>query len=226
VPIDMTDIENDCMDFTKEIYTKQRSDIKMSDIFTPFPKMGRLNRDVVVTEKIDGTNASIYIDEAGTFKTGSRNRWITPEDDNYGFSRWAHEHKDELMKLGPGHHFGEWWGQGIQRKYGLTEKRFSLFNVSRWCEHNAEPKIIKINQKTKEPEYQICLPECVRVVPILWEGDFCNLIAEKVLYKLGLTGSIAAEGFTNPEGIVIFHTSNGVCYKMTFDDRHKSCLIA
>lgn len=31
--------------------------------FSPFPKVGRLSRDITITEKIDGTNASIYISE-------------------------------------------------------------------------------------------------------------------------------------------------------------------
>lgn len=102
--------------------------------FKEFPKIPRLSRDMVITEKLDGTNACIYIGEDGEFLTGSRTRWITPgkQTDNYGFSQWAHSHKDELLKLGPGLHFGEWWGSGIQRKYGLSEKRFSLFAVHRW----------------------------------------------------------------------------------------------
>lgn len=49
----------------------------------------------------------------------SRTRWITPEDDNYGFAKWANENKEELLKLGIGQHFGEWWGSGIQRGYNL-----------------------------------------------------------------------------------------------------------
>lgn len=83
----------------------------MSNVeFREFPKIARLNRECLITEKIDGTNASILITEDGQFLTGSRTRWITPQDDNYGFSKWAHDHRDELMQLGPGHHFGEWWG--------------------------------------------------------------------------------------------------------------------
>ena len=92
--------------------------------FKEFPKMARWSREVIITEKIDGSNASIYIGENDEFLTGSRTRWINPDDDNFGFSRWAHENKEELLKLGSGIHFGEWWGCGIQRKYGLSEKRF------------------------------------------------------------------------------------------------------
>ena len=46
--------------------------------FEAFDKIPRLKRGCVITEKIDGTNAQIYIPEA------------------------------ELRKLGPGRHFGEW----------------------------------------------------------------------------------------------------------------------
>ena len=92
--------------------------------FTEFPKIARLSRECTITEKIDGTNGSIYIGENGEFLIGSRTQWITPERDNHGFARWCMEHKEELFKLGIGHHFGEWWGSGIQRGYGLTEKRW------------------------------------------------------------------------------------------------------
>ena len=94
--------------------------------FIPFKKTARLTRECYVTEKLDGTNASIYITESGDMLVGSRNRWITPTNDNYGFAKWAERNREELMKLGPGHHFGEWWGNGIQRAYGLKEKKFSL----------------------------------------------------------------------------------------------------
>lgn len=183
--------------------------------FTPFPKIPRFNRQVIVTEKIDGTNASILITETGEFLTASRKRWITPDHDNYGFSRWAHEHKDALMQLGPGHHFGEWWGSGIQRGYGLTggDKRFSLFNVSRWCNHDDIPS-----------EGQTALPCCISVVPLLWSGLLMHLRIASVLDSLRTCGSAAAPGFTKPEGIVIFHTAGNCLFKMTLenDDTPKS----
>lgn len=168
------------------------------DNFIEFPKMARFSREVIVTEKIDGTNAQILITEDGGFFTGSRTRWITPENDNFGFSRWAHEHKDELMTLGFGRHFGEWWGYGIQRGYNLPkgEKRFSLFNVSRW---------------------ENDLPGCCHVVPILWRGTFDDFHVSEVMDSLKSTGSIASSGFMNPEGIVIFHTKGNLGFKKTFE---------
>ncbi len=166
--------------------------------FVEFQKIPRLTRECVITEKIDGTNACICIVEDATngdqFLTGSRSRWITPEDDNFGFSRWAHQHKDELLRLGYGTHYGEWWGQGIQRGYGLTEKRFSLFNVSRWGEER---------------------PSCCHIVPVLYRGMFDTGAASVALTTLHAGGSLAAPGFMKPEGIVIFHVAAKFLFKKT-----------
>jgi len=185
--------------------------------FTPFPKMARLQREVLITEKIDGTNAQVYITDDGEMLTGSRTRWITPEDDNFGFAAWARDHKDELMQLGPGHHFGEWWGRGIQRNYGLSERRFSLFNVSRWCLHDETPQPIP----TADPrivKMQEVLPRCCHLVPIMRRGINITTMAESALYELSQRGSIAAPGYKFPEGIVVFHVAGNVGFKMTLDN--------
>lgn len=174
--------------------------------FIEFPKIARLSREVVVTEKIDGTNAQIYIADDGQFLTGSRTRWIVPGDDNAGFSKWAHEHKDELMTLGPGQHFGEWWGSGIQRGYSLAkgEKRFSLFNTLRWV-MPGQPK----------GERQEVVPPCCHVVPELWRGVFDTTTIEDLLNNLKAGGSKASPGFMAPEGIVIFHVAAQTAFKKT-----------
>lgn len=179
-------------------------------VFEGFPKIPRYRRNIIITEKIDGTNAQIYIpkptDEALVSKTGqtfkflcgSRSRWIFPEADNYGFATWSYGNEEEILKLGPGHHFGEWWGQGIQRRYGLTEKRFSLFNVGRW--------------EGKE------LPTGISLVPQLYAGVASDEAINGVLIKLALEGSVAAPGFMLPEGIVIYHTAGKQLYKITVKD--------
>lgn len=178
--------------------------------------MARLSRQIVVTEKIDGTNASIYLGEDGEFLVGSRTRWITPDNDNHGFARWAYDHIEELLGMGPGHHFGEWWGSGIQRGYGLPkgEKRFSLFNVSRWCLHGEKPKVIP----TQDPSIsrtQDVLPACCGLVPVLYEGPFNSNHVEDTLMELNTGGSRCAPGFMKPEGVVVFHTAANTCFKKT-----------
>lgn len=180
--------------------------------FEPFPKIGRLSRECIITEKIDGTNAQIIITDEGRIAAGSRTRLITPEDDNYGFARWVQEHREELLQLGPGRHFGEWWGQKIQRAYGLTEKRFSLFNTTRWYDPRLGTSVSLALVANRFP-----VPACCHVVPELFRGLFSDRIVDNMIAKLRLYGSEAAPGFMRPEGVVAFHTATGVLFKKTLE---------
>lgn len=184
--------------------------------FQGFPKVARLSRECIITEKIDGTNASIRITEDGDFLVSSRTRWITRDVDNFGFASWCFEHQEELLRLGVGRHFGEWWGRGIQRDYGLTERRWSLFNVSRWCLAGEAPRRIPTGDPRIE-KYQDELPACVGLVPVLYRGLFITAACEEALDRLRLDGSHAAPGFMKPEGIVVYHTAAEVLFKKTLE---------
>jgi hypothetical protein len=171
--------------------------------FIAFPKVPRVTKNTItITEKIDGTNAAIQVTDEGII-TQSRNRIITPDHDNYGFSRWAHEHENALVEfLGPGVHFGEWWGLGIQRGYGMTRKTFSLFNTHRWSDTDA-------------------FPDGVAVVPVLRECEYSldDVGMAQVLLKMG--GSKAAPGYNNPEGVMVFFHAFGKYLKAPFDPNPK-----
>lgn len=174
--------------------------------FASFPKISRLNRDIIITEKIDGTNAQVHISEDGKVRAGSRNRWVTSENDNHGWAAWVKEHEEELRAgLGYGTHYGEWWGAGIQKgRYpGLQEKYFSLFNVSRWTDD--------------------VRPKCCLVVPTLAIGTFSQKLIDDAVNKLRTEGSVAAPGTFKPEGIVIYHCHSGQLFKVTLenDGKHK-----
>ena len=199
--------------------------------FVGFPKIARLSREVIITEKIDGTNGQIYIpkpdditepygikaSESSTpFLVGSRTRWITPDNDNHGFARWCYEHVEELLTLGPGRHYGEWWGSGINRGYGLKkgDKRFSLFNTIRWCVNGQEPQRIETGDPRIE-KYQDILPACCSLVPILYRGEFDTEWIECILERLEYYGSSAVKGFMSPEGIVVYHVAGNVAFKKT-----------
>ena len=191
--------------------------------FQKFPKMARLSRECIISEKIDGTNACILITEDGQILTGSRTRWITPADDNFGFARWCAEHREELMTLGVGRHFGEWWGVGIQRGYGGHPKTFSLFDTVRWCKFGEQPQRIPTGDPRQE-KWQDMLPECCSLVPVLYRGPFETDVCESTLTRLQESGSHAAPGYMNPEGIVVFHTAAGIAFKKTIhgDEKGKS----
>lgn len=215
--------------------------------FESFGKIPRLYRDIVVTEKIDGSNGAVGIKkfpfgwhvggidpETGIdhdmpanavmvfgpnntdYDNGgcglpdseylvwaqSRKRVITPEADNFGFARWVYNNRATLIDdLGPGLHFGEWWGNGIQRGYGLPngDKRFSLFNVKRW-------------------EGRWFTTPSLEVVPVVERGEFSTVLVKGALMKLKWNGSFAAPGYLKPEGVVIFHPASNQLFKATIDN--------
>ena len=168
----------------------------MSD-FVAWPKTPRwTNEHIIITEKIDGTNAQIYIHEdLSTIEVGSRNRWITPEDDNFGFARWVYENKEAVLTLGRGRHYGEWWGLGIQRGYNQERKRFSLFNTERPREN---------------------LPEGMDVVPVLYRGPYTEAAIQAACDQIK-ESSVAVPGYTNAEGICIYMRSTKQVYKIPFN---------
>jgi len=214
--------------------------------FTPFPKVPRWSREVVITEKIDGTNASVHIeredpdwlmlnpDKPGdvvarafvvgdvfNIRAGSRKRWLQPEGvgpkgcDNFGFAAWVRDNVDELVHLGPGHHFGEWWGRGIQRGYDQTEKHFSLFNTHRWADNRHRNQV-------ELKEGQAWAPSVCRVVPILngpmpWGVPVHDVLIDVTMARLKDHGSVAAPEYMTPAGIMIFHTAARPIFKKTFE---------
>lgn len=175
--------------------------------FLAWPKIARLNREVIITEKIDGTNAAIGILEDGRVYAQSRKRIITPEADNFGFAAWVYENSEELAaQLGPGLHFGEWWGSGIQRGYGLPkgEKRFSLFNALRWTAH-------------EDIEFQCFEAPLCYVVPIVETSNGFDMV-DHAVERLRRHGSIAGVGFDNPEGVVAYHKHSNTSFKVTIEN--------
>lgn len=186
--------------------------------FKAFEKINRLNNvGMQITQKIHGTNAQVMIYEVleqngfqpdghsyvqvdgKTFfiRAGSRTRWIYPGDDNYGFAAFVDQHKEEFIrKLGPGQHFGEWAGLGINSGEGLDKKVFVLFDF--W----------------KYPPERELPPGCV-VVPVLYQGPFDLAKIEEVMADLKANGSKLAPGFMRPEGIVI--TTMGHRLKKVFE---------
>lgn len=190
--------------------------------FQEFPKIPRLRRELCVTEKIDGTNAAVAwhpFDATGSsdnliathvlhdqhgvhlghygLYAQSRKQFITPQKDNYGFAGWVSRNAEELTKLGPGIHYGEWWGNGIQRRYDVPEKRFSLFNVMRWNPQNPPPA-------------------CCHVVPILGRDARDNVIQD-ALDDLRTNGSRAAPGFMKPEGVIVWHSAARSYFKVLLE---------
>lgn len=175
--------------------------------FQKFPKIPRINGKCMITEKIDGTNAQIVFNENGDMIVGSKNRVITPNNDNFNFAEWAYTYKTFLFEfLGQGRWYGEWAGQGIQRNYGLDHKRFYLFNPRGFTNNEEDDSKKHINNEL----YNIGLD----VVPILYNKEYTfNCINDTME---NLRGHSKINNYHNPEGIII---QIGKSYfKNTFDN--------
>jgi hypothetical protein len=134
----------------------------------------------------------------------SRKRIITPgkTTDNYGFAGWVYGNAEHLVRLlGEGLHYGEWWGRGIQRGYGLDERRFSLFNTHRFATTHALVGDVWLSR-----------------VPVLYQGPFSEEAVTNELRDLRTKGSLAAPGFMDPEGVCVYHSAVGKVFKVTLDN--------
>lgn len=192
-------------------------------VFEPWPKIGRLRRECTITEKLDGTNAQICFGPEGELLVGSRKREIFPNGtvpdsvpnpdgtikyqkgtDNYGFAQWVHDNRDDLFEfLGEGRHFGEWYGGGIQRGYGLETKRFALFNTGRFGPGRQEIPLYLESVGLES-------------VPVIYQGAFSTEEIDEAMYQLKMGGSFAA-AFRDPEGIIVYHHALRSYAKVTFD---------
>lgn len=88
-----------------------------------------------VFPKLDGTNASVWLDAAGELQCGSRNRVLAADADNHGFWKWAHSDDPRAVALRawlkPGViAYGEWLVPHTINGYRDDSwRRFWLFDV-------------------------------------------------------------------------------------------------
>jgi hypothetical protein len=174
--------------------------------FEAWPKIPRDYGEIItITEKLDGTNACIVIEDNVITGVQSRKRMIQVGDDNYGFAAWVDENSEELLKLGDGRHFGEWIGGKIQSNpYDVTEKRFYMFNSARWGAHNPNT------------------PKCCHVVPVLYSGPISSTIIEQVFEELKTNGSNVETGENYKgyvEGIIVYYNKTRRMTKDTYEYR-------
>ena len=191
--------------------------------FQAWPKTPRLNRDMIVTEKIDGTNAAVIVVPAPDgFERGnttddnvavcvmtthglylvaaqSRKRLVSPgkQTDNAGFAAWVRHEAGNLAEvLGEGYHYGEWWNaQAARQALAEGEKRFSLFNVNRYA------------------DVAFAQAPGLDLVPVLYEGPFSQARIEMLVAELREHGSKAHPGIP-AEGVIVFHKAAGHVYKV------------
>jgi hypothetical protein len=215
------------LEFAQERAEAAIAELKKESTMGEFKSWGsttRENKNKTITEKIDGTNACIVIYN-GVVAAQSRKRIITPDDDNFGFAKWVYDNAGALMDtLGYGYHYGEWYGEGIQKNpLGIEGKRFALFHATKYTEGNG---------------FDLDRVDGLETVPLLHHGQCDVWTIPGIMQDLEMYGSKvkgAKEEHVNveipglgevahifraatPEGIIIWNNETRTRTKMLLKD--------
>lgn len=180
--------------------------------FLKWPKITRRNAKCTISEKANGSNGALAFKVTDASPTDgreiyvldvqmavqTRTRIVTTQDDQTGIARWAEANRETLemdllyvnrMLPEPGtyYHYGEFMTRGHD------EPHFYLFNTRRWT-----------GVKFRTPT--------LKVVPVLYEGDYSDEIVEKCLEDLRQNGSRIHPGLP-AEGVVVYYPSNDTMFK-------------
>lgn len=152
--------------------------------------------------KIHGSNAAIRVDNDRRIVAQSRNRDLTPEDDNFGFAMWVQLNeawvKDIIFGDDPFVIFGEWAGRGVigGTSASQAEKFFAVFHIQRPTTSFSEPAAIRGFLSSPHK------PDNVHVIP--WYSDsirFANDNPQEVADAVELINSqVAAVDLQCPFG--------------------------
>lgn len=170
-----------------------------SYMFKKWPKIARYTKPMRghITEKMDGSNACIIVQDGKVVGCQSRKRIITPDEDNFGFARWVYNNANYLKGLGDGYHYGEWCGPKINgNRHNLDMNTFFLFS---WYREE------ELGRPVDNLEY----------VRLLHEGDIdpdtVTTAMEDLLF-------ISAHEDYIPEGIVIYYSDYKFHLKHTYEN--------
>ena len=167
--------------------------------FEAWPKIPReVLGDVMITEKMDGTNACVIIQDGEIVGVQSRKRMLNlgKDSDNYGFAQHVFDNQEKFLALGEGRHYGEWAGLGIQgTPHCIPDKRFFLFNARRWGAHNTPP-------------------EGIYVVALLYQGQYSASLVDTVMNTLKTSSE--SQGY-KAEGCIVFFPRINAMEKHTFE---------
>ena len=149
--------------------------------------------------KLDGTNASVWLDEEGNLQAGSRNRTLTLQSDNAGFLRWLLESSEgkaierflrvnPLMKL-----YGEW----------LVPHTLKTYEDEAWRQFYVFDVVEYIEGKDRYIHYDIYSEACefygVKYIPRIKSVD--GFSEGLISHYINANGYLVKEGIG--EGIVI-----------------------
>lgn len=150
---------------------------------------------VYVFPKLDGTNASVWMDDGLNLSAGSRNRILSIENDNAGFTNWLSINGGEnsqciadLLTFNPDFRlFGEWLVPHTIKDYRDDAwRKFYVFDV---YDNETERYLPYEEYKAILDEYGVEYIPCQKIIK---NGDFENFAHEArnadYLMKLGSVG--------------------------------------
>jgi hypothetical protein len=152
-----------------------------------------------VFPKIDGTNASVWLDDNGKVAAGSRNRTLSASEDNAGFYAWATTSKEiaACLEANPNHRlYGEWLVPHSLRTYKDDAwRKFYVFDV---CT-DADGENVNY---LPYPKYKPILDEFgINYIPPL--AIVVNATLESIIPLLEKNGFLIKDGAGAGEGVVI-----------------------
>lgn len=151
--------------------------------------------------KIDGTNSSVWLNENGEVRAGSRNRELTLENDNQGFDAMAvrDERIVNYLKQHPTHRlYGEWLVPHSLKTYKDNAwRKFYIFDVTVDNPENTDGvDYLPYNEyKPLLDKYGLDYILCLKVVV---NGDYDDFVRE-----LDNNNFLIKDGMGTGEGIVI-----------------------
>lgn len=213
--------------------------------FEPWPKIARLRREIIISEKINGTNAAVVIartsslaDEDGittfTAEDNGNILAILPDGPDESFVVFAQSRTRFIIPADDNYGFAKWVQQNAQ---GLVDTLGEGRHFGEWWGSGIQggygaakgQRYFSLFNTTRW-SYEVSAYQDItsvpnlRVVPVLYQGAFTEHAIEYTLNALAQYGSVASPGYTRPEGVVIFHTASNSMFKITLqgDEAPKS----
>jgi len=199
--------------------------------FKAWPKTPRLNRDCIVTEKIDGTNAAVIILDPIEVEDGHNVGAGETTPDGTGIAVW--NEKLERMQIvaaqsrkrviWPGKTtdnagFAMWVWTNAQ---ALAETLGEGYHYGEWYgtaiqgnPYALEEKRFSLFNVVRYAEFDLENVPGLGVVPVLYEGPFDQAwINNNLIPRLRVRGSVVSPG-RKAEGVIVFHKAAGHVYKV------------
>ena len=155
--------------------------------------------ECLVFPKIDGTNASVWMDSEGNVKAGSRNRELTLDNDNAGFYAFVLENKSikKYLTKHPTHRlFGEWLVPHSLKTYRDNAwRRFYIFDV---CIDKNDDELEYIPYSIYKTMLEDFNLDYIVPLAVVKNGSY-----DQFIHYLDKNNYLIQDGQGNGEGIVI-----------------------